>query len=181
MAKLLPIGEDNQFFLGLSTEPNGSDLFICIGHGGYEEAKGSWTRIPQGSMVCFYNNHETTLTNTDVEAMIRSPFGKSTVPVKSIAGGSAEIWNYRVFPFPEEQFGIVTGYENAWLDAMGKDAHPNNDVLLMRTGSVKGAIKASPLIYLSDIFALTADRNYTRYHWCACRSVIKQPSGWGFW
>jgi hypothetical protein len=180
MANMQPIGADNRFMIGTSTLPSGSDLFICIGHGGYEEAKGSWTQVPAGSMVCFYNNHEKTLTNKEVEQMICAPFGNSTVPVKSIAGGLAEVWNFRVFPFPKEQFNVVTGYEDAWLEAMTAQGHPTNDLLIMATGS-SVYVKDPPVLYLSDVFALMSGRNYTRYHWCACRSVIQSPSSWGFW
>jgi hypothetical protein len=187
---MVPIGDQERYLIGTSTKPRGTDLFVCIGHGGYDEQKGEFTRVPPGSIVCFYNSHEKTLTTTDVREMIAAPYGKAKVPIRSIAGGAAEIWDYRVFPFTPgektnseggkyDEFDIVAGYRETWLEAMGESPHPYNDLILMNIDS--DAYKGGQLapVYLSDIFALLPA--YTRYHWCACRSLIQPSGGWLGW
>lgn len=186
MTKSVAIGDDGQYVLGTSTEPRGTDLFVCIGHGGYDEQRGLWAPIPAGSMVCFYSGHGITLTNGDVQKLIAAPFGQAGVPIRSIAGGAAEIWDYTVTPFSPgekvdsegtkyDELDISIGYRDAWVEAMSQNGAPLNDILYMNVAmptSNPGALKP---VRMSEVLALVP--GYMRYHWCACRSVSRQSGG----
>ncbi len=166
-------GDQDRYTLGISTEPRGSDLFICIGHGGYNEKAARFTTVPDGSQIYFYNGHDTALDSEQVEDLLANPLGSVIAPVKSIAGGAARVWDYAIKPFNLLQKGdskLPKQYLMAWGDMAAKPGHPTNDVLVMNIYSNVYKSQSTELVHLSDIINLVP--GYTRYHWCCCRKIF---------
>jgi hypothetical protein len=137
---------------------NGRVLFICS-HGGWDRR--SMVGLPPGSQMWFYGTSEppdATITAGRCYEVMRSGEGISPT---SIAGGTAEVWDYTMSEFQADWQGAIEAVEDAKANHKGA-----NDCVMVRDG-------VSPVpVKLSMVFA--AFPGYHAYAWMACR-VGHQP------
>jgi hypothetical protein len=132
---------------------NGRVLFICS-HGGWDGR--TMTRLPQGAQMWFYGSSQqpnATITAGRCYEIMRSGEGISPM---SIAGGTAQVWDYTMSEFPADWQGAIEAVEDAKSNGTGA-----NDCVMVRDGVAPSPVRLSTV--------LTAFPGYHAYAWMACR------------